>query len=277
MSELATEAESLFETIKKLRSPEGCPWDREQTPLSLRGDLLEETFETLEAISENDANHAKEELGDVLLNALMIAYMYQQEGAFSVADCFKEVNEKIIRRHPHVFPQSEGQQCAENGGAKTSEEVLSQWERIKATVEGRKSKESILDEVSKGLSPLLRASKIQKKASKKGFDWDSWQDVLPKIQEELAEVVDAVSYNEKEQTDASFLHLEEEIGDLLFAVVNLSRLLKVNPEIALQRTTKKFRDRFYYIEKEMAKQGLDLSKENLDKMENLWNEAKKQS
>lgn len=275
MSELAREAENLFETIKKLRSPEGCPWDREQTPLSLRGDLLEETFEAIEAISENDANHVKEEIGDVLLNALMIAYMHQQEGIFDVADCFKDVNEKIIRRHPHVFPQSEGQQCVTNGGAKTSEEVLSQWERIKSTVEGRKSEESILDEVSKGLSPLLRAAKIQKKAAKKGFDWTTWQDILPKIQEEMTEVVDAVSGYEKEQSEASFLHIEEEIGDLLFSVVNLSRFLKVNPEIALQRTTKKFRDRFYYVEKAMAKEGLDLAKDNLDKMENFWNEAKK--
>ena len=139
------EFQRFFDTIKALRAPNGCPWDKEQTPLSMRNDLIEEAFEVLDAISEQNPEHAKEELGDVILNATMISYMYEQENHFTVADVYKELTDKLIRRHPHVFPESEGQSCVEQKTS-TPEEVLQQWDRIKSNLENRKSS-SILDEV----------------------------------------------------------------------------------------------------------------------------------
>ena len=180
----------LYETIKTLRAPGGCPWDREQTPLTMRRDLIEETFEAVDAVSSGDAAHAKEELGDVMLNASMIAYMYEQQNDFSVADAIDELTDKLIRRHPHVFPQSEGMsEVTEN--VTTGEQVLNQWDRIKENVEGRKSRKTILDEVPEGFPPLLRAYKMQKKAAKKGFDWQSTESVAAKVYEELDEVKEA--------------------------------------------------------------------------------------
>ena len=169
------EFQRFFDTIKALRAPNGCPWDKEQTPLSMRNDLIEEAFEALDAISEQNPEHAKEELGDVILNATMISYMYEQENHFTVADVYKELTDKLIRRHPHVFPERE---------------VLQQWDRIKSNLENRKSS-SILDEVPKGFPPLLKAYKMQKKAAKKGFDWKDLKPVKDKIFEELNEVEQA--------------------------------------------------------------------------------------
>jgi tetrapyrrole methylase family protein/MazG family protein len=161
------EFQRFFDTIKALRAPNGCPWDKEQTPLSMRNDLIEEAFEALDAISEQNPEHAKEELGDVILNATMISYMYEQENNFTVADVYKELTDKLIRRHPHVFPESEGQSCVEQKTS-TPEEVLQQWDRIKSNLENRKSS-SILDEVPKGFPPLLKAYKMQKKQQKRAL------------------------------------------------------------------------------------------------------------
>lgn len=256
----------LYEIIGKLRSPDGCPWDREQTPTSMRGDLIEETFEAVDAITENDTNHVKEELGDVMLNASMISYMYEQAGSFSLASVLNEVSDKIVRRHPHVFPDSSGKENALEGGAKTSEEVLSQWDAIKRGVEGRSGLESVLDEVSNGLPPLMRAYKIQKKAAKKGFDWDNVDSVWEKVTEELSELHEAV------ETETN---IEEEVGDLLFSVVNLARHLKVDPTVALASTNAKFRKRFGYVEQKMSEAGLPMEKGQLELMDSFWNESKK--
>ena len=277
----------LYNVVKILRCPEGCPWDKEQTPLSMRRDLIEETFEAIDAITQEDSFHAKEELGDVMLNATMISYMYEQKGDFSVAEVLNELAEKLIRRHPHVFPESEGSVCA-NTPVTNGEQVLNQWDRIKENVEGRKT-ECILDEVPQGFPPLLKAYKMQKKAAKKGFDWDNVEDVKAKITEELAEVEEArLKVNEllknqnahvfemksSKEADEAQKELEGEIGDLLFAVVNYARHLGVDPETALNATNTKFHKRFSYVQKKMEENEIPMIQENLSKMDEFWNEAK---
>ena len=277
----------LYNVVKILRCPEGCPWDKEQTPLSMRCDLIEETFEAIDAITQEDPFHAKEELGDVMLNATMISYMYEQKGDFSVAEVLNELAKKLIRRHPHVFPESEGSVCA-NTPVKNGEQVLNQWDRIKENVEGRKT-ECILDEVPQGFPPLLKAYKMQKKAAKKGFDWDNVEDVKAKITEELEEVEEArLKVNEllknqdahvfemksSKEADEAQKELEGEIGDLLFAVVNYARHLGVDPETALNATNTKFHKRFSYVQKKMEENEIPMIQENLSKMDEFWNEAK---
>lgn len=277
----------LYNVVKILRCPEGCPWDKEQTPLSMRRDLIEETFEAVDAITQEDPFHAKEELGDVMLNATMISYMYEQKGDFSVAEVLNDLAEKLIRRHPHVFPESEGSVCA-NTPVKNGEQVLNQWDRIKENLEGRKT-ECILDEVPQGFPPLLKAYKMQKKAAKKGFDWDNVEDVKAKITEELAEVEEAhLKVNEllknqdahvfemksSKEADEAQKELEGEIGDLLFAVVNYARHLGVDPETALNATNTKFHKRFSYVQKKMEENEIPMIQENLSKMDEFWNEAK---
>jgi len=254
---------ALYETVVKLRSPEGCEWDKEQTPSTLRGDLIEETFECIEAIDENDPAHICEELGDLFLLATMLSYMHEQEGKFSVADALSKVNEKLIRRHPHVFGDVK---------VKDSEEILQNWAKIKIEQEGRKPKDSVLDEVSGGLPPLDRAYALQKKAAKKGFDWQDTTGVIGKIEEELGEVREEV--NNGQQAAESKERLEEELGDLIFSVINLCRFLKVEPSVALRRTNSKFINRFKYVEKKMKETNQEIKKENLDVMDGFWNEAK---
>jgi tetrapyrrole methylase family protein/MazG family protein len=260
----------LYDIVVRLRSPGGCPWDREQTPLSLRGDLIEETYECVEAIDGKDPSHIKEELGDIFLLVTMIAYMHEQEGHFTVGDVLKDISEKLIRRHPHVFDGLK----AEDGSSLTSAEVLGNWARIKVEREGRKPKDSILDEVSRGLPPLDRAWKLQKKAAKAGFDWPELRGVSTKIEEELKEVLSAAEKNAPE-TPSSRAALEEELGDLLFSAVNLCRYLKVEPSVALQRTNLKFTERFKHVEKRMKETGQAMAPQNLAVMDQYWEEAKK--
>ena len=289
----------LYETIRTLRAPGGCPWDREQTPLTMRRDLIEETFEAVDAVSTGDAAHAKEELGDVILNASMIAYMYEQQNDFSVAEALDELTDKLIRRHPHVFPQSEGMSEVTEK-VTTGEEVLNQWDRIKENVEGRKSVKTILDEVPEGFPPLLRAYKMQKKAAKKGFDWQSIESVSTKVYEELEEVreasqalQDAKSAGDTSglqaasdgrnaplvrmsQAERAALHLEEEFGDLLFAVVNYMRHSGVDPETAMDRANRKFYRRFAYVEERMTEAGIPMDSDHLQDEDAFWNAAKKE-
>jgi tetrapyrrole methylase family protein/MazG family protein len=268
-----TEAEAfkkLYDIVVRLRAPGGCPWDREQTPLSLRGELIEETYECVEAIDENNPSHVREELGDIFLLAVMIAYMHEQEGSFTVGDVLEDVSEKLIRRHPHVF----GTLKAEDGSPLSSAEVLGNWARIKVEQEGRKPKDSILDEVSRGLPPLDRAWKLQKKAAKAGFDWPDVQGVSAKIEEELGEALSAAEKSTS-QDPSSLAALEEELGDLLFSVVNLCRYLGVEPSVALQRTNLKFTGRFKYVETRMKETGQAMTPQNLALMDQFWKEAKK--
>ena len=250
----------LYDTVVRLRSPDGCKWDREQTPSSLRSALLEETYECLEAIGKNDPTHITEELGDVFLVTTMIGYMFEQEGKFTVADVFAEVNKKLIRRHPHVFGDVK---------VKDSAEILDNWAAIKLQ-EGRKKKDSILDEVNSGIPVMDRSYALQKKAAKAGFDWNDTEGVIEKIREELDEVQIAIN-NEQSAINNE---LEEELGDLLFSVINLCRFLKTDASVALHRTNIKFIERFKYVEKKMKETGQDMKKENLNLMDAFWNEIK---
>jgi len=256
---------ALYDTVAKLRGPGGCSWDMEQTPSSLRGALVEETYECLEAIDENDPPHIAEELGDLFLLVTMIAYMHEQEGKFTVAGVLEKINDKLIRRHPHVF-----------GDVKVNgvKEILDNWAAIKVNQEGRKPKDSILDEVSAGLPPVDRAFKLQKKAAKLGFDWPDVEGVAGKIREELEEVREVYENGIDFYNSGDSSKLEEELGDLLFSAVNLCRFLKVEPSVALRRTNDKFVERFKYMEKKMKEAGQEMKSENLKIMEKFWKESK---
>lgn len=288
--------QNLMNTIKTLREPGGCPWDIDQTPFSMRQDLLEECFESIDAITQDDSLHAKEELGDLLFNVLVMCYMYEQKGDFTIADVLSDVNEKIIRRHPHVVFQTEdekrqaaSQLAVGNVDSISKEQVLSNWEKIKENVEGRKS-ESVLDSVPENFSVLLKSYKMLKKASKKNFEWSSLEEVKSKLEEEFREVQEAkaeVENAKKSPSDKAFTikggnpelnkaqnHLEEEVGDMFLALVNYSRWLDVNPEIALDRADRKFKSRFQFVEKSMKEKDIPMDKDHLSEMLQFWNEAK---
>jgi tetrapyrrole methylase family protein/MazG family protein len=250
----------LYDIIKQLRSPNGCPWDIEQSPETLRGSLIEETYECVEAIDEGDSNHVKEELGDIFLLAVMISYIFEEGGQFSVKDVLDGISEKLVRRHPHVFGDVK---------VKDSDEVLKNWAEIKIKKEGRKAKDSVLDEVSRAMPPLDRAYKLQKKAAKAGFDWTEINDVFAKITEETEEVKSEISKSKEDKKE-----LEGELGDLLFSVVNLCRFLKVETSVALQRTNVKFYERFRHVENCMKRDGIKMEQQNLSDMDRFWNEAK---
>jgi tetrapyrrole methylase family protein/MazG family protein len=248
---------ALYDIVVRLRGPGGCPWDREQDPVSLRSGLIEETYECIEAIDEKNPSHIKEELGDLFLLVTMLSYMHEEKGLFPVSGVLQAVSEKLVRRHPHVFGETK---------VKDSTEVLNNWNKIKIEQEGRKPKDSVLDEVSTGLPPLDRAWKLQKKAAKAGFDWPNIEGVIEKIREELDEVLEAEGFaNER---------IEEELGDLLFSVVNLCRYCKVEPSVALHRTNSKFINRFKYVEKKMRETEQEMKQETLEIMDRYWNEAK---
>lgn len=249
--------EQFQEIIAHLRAPEGCPWDREQTHLSLRRYLLEEAHEVLEALDAEDPDALYKEMGDLLLQIVLHTQIAIDEGEFKMADVLANVNRKMINRHPHVFGDAE---------AKTAGEVLSNWERLKQAehaAEGVK-RESILDGVPKGLPALMQAHQLQEKAAKVRFDWDAIEPVIAKVREELDEVLAA-------ETDE---HRAEEIGDLLFVVANWARWLKVEPETALRETNAKFYRRFRYVEEGLAAQGKSVKQSTLAEMDALWDAAK---
>ncbi|GHU41629.1 nucleoside triphosphate pyrophosphohydrolase [Spirochaetia bacterium] len=251
--------QKLYEIVKKLRGFGGCPWDIEQTPETLRGSLIEETYECIEAIDEGKSPHICEELGDIFLLVVMISYMYEQKNEFSVSDVLDGVSKKLIRRHPHVFGDTQ---------VKDSDEVLKNWVKIKIEQEGRKPKDSIIDEVSNALPPLDKAYKLQKKAAKAGFDWPSADGVFEKINEETNEVKEALA-------DKKNSEVEDELGDLLFSVINLCRTLNVEPSVALQKTNVKFVRRYKYVEQKMKEIGKPLKKENNKDIDKFWEEAKR--
>lgn len=244
--------EKLLKTIETLRGPSGCPWDREQTMKSLKPFLIEEAYEVLDVMEEGGTK-LKEELGDLLLQILLQSEIQKEAGLFKFEDVVEVLNEKMIRRHPHVFGEIV---------ANTPEEVMVNWEEIKRGEESHKERESILDGIPKMLPQLLKALKLQKKAAKAGFDWEDHKGVLEKIKEEIIEIEEAVISEDRE-------HIEEEVGDLLFAVVNLARKLKINPEDAIESTNKKFESRFRYIESK-----IDIKNATLEEMERYWEEAK---
>lgn len=250
--------------VEHLRGPDGCPWDREQTPETLKRFLVEESFECVDAISRGDQAGAREELGDVFLIASMIAYVYEQEGAFTVGQVLSEITEKLVRRHPHVFGESE---------ARDSAAVKAQWDDIKTNVEGKATNGSLLDSVSRGFPPLEVALRLQKKAARVGFDWPTYRPVIAKVKEELAEIEDELTEAEG-ATAPDQDRIEQELGDLLFATVNLVRKLGVDPTLALHRCNESFRHRFAFVERGMQQQGLEMRAGQLEAMDELWNAAK---
>jgi tetrapyrrole methylase family protein / MazG family protein len=249
----------LVEIMARLRGENGCPWDREQTSESIKPYLVEETYEVLEAIDEQDPAKLKEELGDLMLQIVFHARMAEEAGAFSIGDVLASINDKLVRRHPHVFGDVK---------AETAQEVLFNWEQIKQTERRQATGDaSLLDGVPRELPALLRAHRLQEKASRVGFDWQEAQEVFRKVEEELDELRAAMQGQAADRVEA-------ELGDLLFALVNLSRFLAVNPEEALRKTIARFIARFRYIEEELARRGRSLRQASLEEMDALWAEAK---
>lgn len=257
---LGARFERLVAIMARLRAPGGCPWDREQSYDSIKPYTIEETYEVLDAIDQRDYAGLCEELGDFMLQAVFYAQMAAEEGRFSIADSLDAINEKLVRRHPHVFAE---------GDAKTSEQVLTRWEEIKAgekTEKGQQPK-GRLDGVPRALPALMEGLKISQKAAKTGFEWPDFDQVLAKFHEETAELADARANGTQEQ-------IEGELGDLLFTVVNMARWLKVDPEQALRKTNAKFRARFSHVERSLVGQGKSLEDSTLEEMEALWQQAK---
>ena len=252
--------QKLVEILARLRAPGGCPWDREQTFDTIKPFLLEETYEVMDAIDARDWPELTGELGDLLLQSVFFSQMASEQNLFSIADALDAINEKLIRRHPHVF----GEQTAETAG-----DVRRIWGEVKAEEKKQKGEQAagLLDSVPRALPALVEAQQIASRAAGVGFDWENPEQVLDKLHEELAEFAEA-------RRNASHDELEDEMGDLLFVLVNLARFVKVDPEQALRRTNAKFRRRFAYIEQKLAERGRKLEDSNLEEMESLWQEAK---
>ncbi|MEP6847250.1 MAG: nucleoside triphosphate pyrophosphohydrolase [Acidobacteriota bacterium] len=259
--------DELVDVMAKLRAPGGCPWDREQTYVSLAQYLLEEAYETFDAIQEADKTgetaHLKEELGDLLLQVVFHSIIGAEKGDFTFDDVAAGVTQKLILRHPHVFGDVK---------LERAEDVLDNWDTLKANerkASGKKVKvlESILDEVPVHFPGLLEALKVTQRAAKVGFDWPSTEPIFEKIEEEMGELRQAIDTRDKAE-------IGEEVGDLLFAVVNLARHLNVEPETALKQTNKKFRRRFKFIEDELRLTNTSLEESGIEEMDALWNKAK---
>ena len=253
--------EELRAIVARLRAPGGCPWDREQTHASLRGGLLEEAYEVVAAIDSADDVNLREELGDLLLQVVFHSQIGEEEKRFTFDEVAAEITAKLVRRHPHVF----GEESLEDSGA-----VLKRWDEIKRAEKAASGAvvESALDGVPAGLPALMHAEKVQKKAGKVGFDWDAAAPVVAKVREELAEVEHAMASGDQDEID-------KEIGDLLFAAVNLARKLKVEPEVALRRATEKFAARFRAVEQLGRERGLKLEDMSLAELDLLWDEVKR--
>jgi len=248
--------EKLIKIMEALRGPKGCPWDKEQTRESLKPFLIEETYELLEALDENNPDKIKEELGDVLFQVVFHCQMSKESGEFNVEDVLEGIIDKMIKRHPHVF-----------GGKdlKTSEEVISSWEEHKKK---EKKKESIVDGIPRAMPALLRAHRLQDRVSRVGFDWERIEDVFKKLDEEINELKQALGTKDRKA-------IEDEIGDMFFVLVRVSGFMGVNPEDALRRTISKFIHRFRHMEMNASGRGKKLSDMTLEEMDVLWEEAKK--
>ena len=252
--------ERAIAIMHRLRAPGGCPWDAEQTHESLIPNMIEECYECVDAIREQDWPHLREELGDVLLQVLFHAELAQENPAagFTLADIACELSDKMVRRHPHVFGET---------NAQDADAVLTQWEQIKRT-ERHTEQKPYLHDCGKGLPELLRAYKLTRKAAKVGFDWPDHAGVVDKIREETREVEETLSLPDEDA------HVAEELGDLLFTVVNLCRRRGVNPELALHAANEKFTRRFHEVEKKLAAAGLSLQEASAEQMEAAWQQTK---
>lgn len=258
---LYKEFTKLRQVIAQLRGPNGCPWDKKQSHSSLKKYLIEEAYELIEAINEDDIDHMIEELGDVLLQIMLHAQIGEDEGYFSIDDVIEGVTSKMIRRHPHVFG------TVEVSGV---EDVLTNWEEIKSREKSSKVDEaSLLDKVNLSQPSLMRAYELQKEAAKVGFDWQEVAPVWDKVKEELQEFEEEIRKADKNE------NVVKEFGDLLFAFINLARFYKIHPEEALLATNQKFTDRFRYVEKKVKESGRDFQQYSLDELDQYWDEAKK--
>ncbi len=248
----------LVEIMARLRAPDGCPWDREQTFDTIKPYLLEETYEVMEAIDARDWPELAEELGDLLLQAVFFSQMAAEAGHFDIRDPLQAINDKLIRRHPHVFGA---------GDAKTAADVVKKWDEIKAEEKPTRPK-GLLTGVSKSMPALMEAAHIARRAAGAGFDWENVGQVIAKLHEELDEL------DRARQTGAQG-EIEGEIGDLLFVIVNIARFCKVDPEQALRKTNAKFRRRFSHVEQGLEARGKSLKESSIEEMEALWQEAKR--
>jgi tetrapyrrole methylase family protein/MazG family protein len=276
---------ALIETVHRLRAPGGCPWDRAQTHQSLRPYLIEEAYEVLDVLDRVESEKSltdetirgafREELGDLLMQVLLHSEMTKEHGAFDIYDVAEALNDKLVRRHPHVFGEVK---------ADSAETAFQTWEKQKAKEKAGKKDASILDGVPKGLPTLQRASRVIEKVTKVGFQWKDLEGPIEKLEEELAEFKEAIRESESASAAAdaqrsarggASARIEEELGDLLFSLANVSFLMKLNPEDALRATLRKFERRFKHVESRLREQGKMPEQSNLEEMDGLWNEAKR--
>ncbi len=251
----------LYTIITILRAPGGCPWDRIQTNKSATISLIDESYEYLDGILKNDIPSEREEIGDVMINVFMNLYIHEEHKDFKPEEAVNEVCDKLIRRHPHVFGSEK---------VDTASEVLTLWNSVKENVEGHKDKaESFFSHIPSSLPPLEESYEIQKKLKKVGFDWPDVTGVIEKVEEELEEVNEAIADGDED-------HIEMELGDLLFSVVNLCRFMKIRPNVALHRCNEKVKARFQKLFDMAKERNIPVDKEHVDEMNELWEEAKKQ-
>lgn len=247
--------------MTRLRGPGGCPWDREQTLETLSPFIIEESYELIDAIDRGDRASIVEELGDFLLQAVFVAEIGREEGTFEIGDAITAIHDKLVRRHPHVFGDVE---------ASSADEVLVNWEKLKREErknDEKKAADGALSGVPQSLPALLRAGRLTEKAARVGFDWETTDDVFAKLQEEIGELREAIAAGDQDSVG-------EEVGDLLFTIVNIARRLKVNAETALQATNRKFTRRFASMEQSVHANGRAIDQMNLEELDALWNEAK---
>jgi len=249
----------LIEIVRTLRGPEGCPWDMEQNLYSIKNHFLEEAFELVDALDNEDVPNIREELGDIIFHVVFHAVMAEQEGKFDLESVLDEINEKLVRRHPHVFGNME---------SIDTEEVIVNWEKIKDEEKKAKRTKSILDDIPVSFPAIQMSLKMQERVRKVGFDWPDMSECMDKVNEEIDEFKNAVETNDTHE-------IEHELGDVFFALINLSRFLKVNPDEALRKANKRFHKRFTYIEQRLSERGLPSEDATLSEMEELWQEAKK--
>lgn len=250
---------TLLDIIKELRSPDGCPWDRKQTVESMLPHILEETYESIDALKSKDIPNLAEEIGDLYLLVVMVSYILEQTESIKVHEVINGISKKLVRRHPHVFG---------NLQVKSAEEVIDVWNNIKTTLENRAEKNTLLDSIPLSMPPLERAYMFQKKVSKVGFDWEDSEGVFKKIHEEIDEFKEELQKNNK-------LKMINEFGDILFSLVNAGRFYGIDPAEALHHTNQKFYKRFRYVEEELNKKGKNLEDSTLEEMDKLWEEIKK--
>ncbi|MFQ3550066.1 MAG: nucleoside triphosphate pyrophosphohydrolase [Armatimonadota bacterium] len=252
------EFSALVDTVRILRGPNGCPWDKEQTHDSLKKFAIEETYEVVDAIESGDPKLIEDELGDLMLQILLHAQIAEECGDFNIADVCKRLREKLQRRHPHVF-----------SGIEVSgiDEIWKNWEAIKKSEPGYDERKSALDGVPNHLPALMKAAKISKKAAKTGFDWPNISSVMDKLREEMAELEEAIDSNDRE-------HISNEIGDMLFTLVNIARFMDIDPEQSLRDMLERFRSRFQSIEKHAIENGKMINEMTIEEMDMVWDKCK---